>query len=203
MVSENESSVGSSHGSSDHPIRFIDESDEFRIWGTEQGWSKQNRTLQLKRVVKYGVCLWWSGQIPSWIHPDDIETAKRLVPSGRVFRREECENFADRELGFSFLRHGDEGFRALPAIWMEIRHEGFELHDFVEVKSGYGKRFRGIGTIRDIIWNRQNGKIHYLLAINEQKVERPFLANELQPAIRLGTHLNSRELENYSRSKWT
>jgi len=55
----------------------------------------------LKRPPKHGVCLWWSDRQPSWIHPDDVEKADVMIPGDRVFRRDECENFADRELGFS------------------------------------------------------------------------------------------------------
>ncbi len=207
MVFESESEsddlpAGDAGDSSSEPIRFIDESGEVRVWGADRKWANSNRDAQLKQAVKYGVCLWWSDQVPSWIHPEDIEIAKRLVPGGRIFRKEECVNCDDRELGYSFMWYGDEGFRALPAIWLEIRHEGFELNDFVEIKSGFGKRFRGIGTIRDIVWDRHRRKIEYLLTINGQKIDRTFHADEIQPATRLGSHLNSRELENANRARW-
>ncbi|MFK7765953.1 MAG: hypothetical protein AB8B55_01840 [Mariniblastus sp.] len=203
MVFQNEPTDGSPL---DDSIRFIDETDGYREWGANRSWanqSKASRSSQLKQTVKHVVCLWWSDQIPSWIHPDDVEIADRLVPGGRIFRREECENFADRELGYSFMSYGEEGFRALPAICMEVRHEGFELNDFVEIKSGFGKRFRGIGTIHEISWNRNRRGIDYFLTINGQKVRRAFWANEIQPAIRLGSHLSTRELETASRTRWS
>lgn len=156
----------------------------------------------IKRVVKHGVFLWWSDQTPSWVHPDDVEIVDRLVPGNRVFRREDCPNFADRELGYSRMRYGDIEFRALPLIWREVTHEGFELHDRVEIKSGFGKRRSRIATIRDIIWNRHYQKIEYYMSVNGQPVSRAFSVEEFQPAIRLGHHLSDRELNLAARARF-
>ena len=156
----------------------------------------------IKRVTKYGVLLWWSDQIPTWVHPDDAKVVEQMVPGNRVFRREDCPNYADRELGYSRMIYGEIEFRALPLIWRELTHEGFELNDRVEVKSGFGKRRPRIATIRDIIWNRHRQTIEYYLTVNQQPISRPFFAEEIQPAVRLGHHLNDREMNLLARAKF-
>ena len=148
----------------------------------------------LKPITKYGVFLWWSDQLPTWIHPDDLDTARRLVPGYRVFRREMCDGFADRELGFAKLCYGQETFRALPIIWLEVDNEGLEIGDQVEIKSAQGRRRPGIATLTDMTWNRHRRKIEYQLSRNGMPLRSPFLAEELMPAIRLGHHLNQREI---------
>ncbi len=148
------------------------------------------KTSQLKPEFKYGVFLWWSEQSPSWIHPDDIEIANELVPGNRMFCREECENFADRQLGYWEYSYGEENFRGLPALWMEIKSEGYQLGDVVEIKSQNGKLPHGIATIREIKWNRKSRSIEYYLSD-----DRAFRFNDIQPAYRLGQHFSPRELE--------
>ena len=155
----------------------------------------------LKRPPKHGVCLWWSDRQPSWIHPDDVELADAMVPGDRVFRRDECENFADRELGFSQFEYGDMKFRALPGIWLELKTAGYELGDFVQVKSQYGKRESIVATISEIKWNRLHQRVEYVLNAGKRTSSRPYTADEFQPAIRLESHLSPRQIELASDSR--
>ncbi len=155
----------------------------------------------LKRPPKHGVCLWWSDRQPSWIHPEDEEMADAMVPGDRVFRRDECENYSDRELGYSQFEYGDMKFRALPAIWLELKTAGYELGDFVQIKSQYGKRESMVATISEIKWNRLHRRIEYVLTAGGRTTSRPFTADEFQPAIRLESHLNARQLALASESR--
>ena len=168
--------------------------------GPQVSFVPENKST-LKRPPKHGVCLWWSDRQPSWIHPDDVEMADEAVPGNRVFRRSECENFADRELGFSQFEYGDMKFRALPAIWLELKSAGYELGDFVQIKSQYGKRESMVATISEINWNRLHRRIEYVLTAGGRTSPRPFTSDEFQPAIRLESHLDSRQLELASKSR--
>ena len=152
----------------------------------------------LKPPVRFGVCLWWSEQSP-WIHPQDHEIAESFVPGNRVFRRDECENVSDQQLGYSRLSYGDIKFRVLPAIWMEVDYQGFELGDLVEIRSQQGRLRPGIAVISDIEWNRLTRRIEYSLEQNDVVVGRSFVASDIQPAVRLGSHLSSRELNSVTR----
>jgi hypothetical protein len=147
----------------------------------------------LKRPPKFGVCLWWPDQQP-WIHPQDTELAEAFIPGRRVFRRDECENVSDQQLGYSRLSYGDVQLRVLPAVWMELRFEGFELGDLVEIKSQNGKLRPGIAEISEIQWNRHQKFIEYTLKRNGRPINRTFSASDIQPVTRLGSHLSEREL---------
>ena len=149
---------------------------------------------ELRQPTKFGVCLWWPDESLSWIHPEDIEIAERLVPGDRIFKRQECPNYADRELGYSLISYGGDRFRALPAIWLPIQFEGFEIGDFVEIKSRLGRRRAAIGTIKEIRWNRLGQRIAYYVDANTIQSSSPLHAGDLQPAIRLNGFLSEREL---------
>lgn len=151
-------------------------------------------TSQLRQLTKFGVFLWWSDQIPMWVHPDDIRAATKLVPGNRVFRRQECENSSDRKLGYSRFQYGLEYFRGQPALWLEVNSHGFEIGDLIEIKSQYGKLRPQIAIISSILWNRNSLNIEYVVNVNGVRIQRRFAIDELQPAIRLGKHLSCREL---------
>lgn len=150
----------------------------------------------LKPQLKHGVFLWWSEQTPAWIHPDDLAAALSLVPSSRIFKRLECENFADRKLGYFEFAYGKQTFRALPGLWLEIETEGFDLGDVVEIRSQNGKLRPGMASIRGLHWNRRSNRIDYYLDTNGMRVERSFAYDDIQPASRLGEFLDQRELLN-------
>lgn len=150
-------------------------------------------TSRLKRPTKFGVFLWWSDQIPTWVHTDDIETATRLVPGNRVFRTAECENASDRELGFSTFWYGEESFRGKPALWLEVHPPGFEIDDLVEIKSQHGKRYPQIAEVSAIHWNRNSLSIEFFVSINGNRISRPLGGHEIRPAVRLGQFLSARE----------
>ncbi len=150
---------------------------------------------QLKPATKFGVFLWWSDEIPNWVHPDDGHTAKRLIPGTRVFKRRECENSSDRELGYSSFQYGQDCFRGRPALWLEVISPGFEIGDLIEIKSRYGRMRPQIAIVSSILWNRTSRMIQFFLSVNGIRLQRPFAADEIQPAIRLGHYLSSRELQ--------
>ena len=139
----------------------------------------------LKLIPRYGVLLWWSDRIPTWVHADDIETAQRLVPGKRVFRRVACTNTSDQTLGYAELIYGGESFRALPIVWFEVEPEGFDIGDRVEIKSSYGKRRPGIATITDMIWNVHRQQIEYRLHRRNMPLPRLYRADEIHHAPRL------------------
>lgn len=154
----------------------------------------------LKPLPKYGVFLWWSDQLPQWIHPDDLELAERLVPGCKVFRREVCGEEADREAGYFCYQYGNESFRAFPIVWLEIQSDGFEVGDRIEVKSENGKRRPIVATIAEMTWGRYRQKIEYHLERNGMPLRRSYRREEIRPALRLGGHLTPREQELLSRS---
>lgn len=156
---------------------------------------------QLRQPTRFGVCLWWPDESIGWIHPEDREIATRLVPGNRIFKRQECNHFADRELGYSLISYGEEQLRVLPAIWLPVKFEGFEIGDLVEIKSRLGRRRPAIGKIRDIHWNRLSLRIDYFVDANTIRSNSPMRSDDLQPAMRLNGFLNERELSLSAKSR--
>lgn len=158
--------------------------DSIRTFDTEPG---------LRPTTKFGVFLWWSDR-EQWIHPDDRALIEQFVPGNRIFRKDPCDSFSDRELGYSVHKYGAIQFRALPIVWYEVKTEGYEVGDCVEVKSGQGKQTPGVAMIEDITWDRHKRVVQYWLSRNGMALKKPFLKNQFRPSLRLGTHFNSRLL---------
>ena len=157
---------------------------------------------ELRQPPRLGVCLWWPAEASSWIHPEDMEIAKRLIPGNRIFKRQDCLHYADRKLGYSLITYGSEQLRVLPAIWLPVQFEGFEIGDLVEIKSRLGRRRPAIGTIRDILWNRLSQRVHYFVDARTIQSKTPLHADDLQPAMKLNGFFDERELRISARNRW-
>ncbi|MEM9943986.1 MAG: hypothetical protein AAF939_20680 [Planctomycetota bacterium] len=111
-----------------------------------------------------------------------------------MFRKDLCDNVSDQKLGYVKLTYGSVSFRVEAAIWMEIKSEGFEISDFVEINSQFGKRSARVAEIVEMQWNRHKRRIEYVLQASETRLPNRFLRSDLRPAVRLGRHLSTREL---------
>ncbi len=152
-------------------------------------------TAPLKMPPQHGVFLWWPADPNLWAHPDDTEIIRQLVPGSRIFRRDISPDYSDRELGFVVYQYGDIRFRARPALWREITPDVFRPGDFVEIKSRSGKARPRIARITEILWDRHSRRIEYIVASRNMQLERRFHAEDLRPAIPLGSHLPSHHIE--------
>ena len=150
----------------------------------------------LKIPPKYGVYLWWP-VAEDWVHRDDLDTANELIPSDRVFRREEYDD------QYSLLLYGDQFIRIRPVIWLEIHSEGYEIGDQVEVKSQMGKGQPVVATIVDIRWDKQSRMIKYSLSANGRAVERAYTSDEFQLTQPLGSFLDERKLRLLERARFS
>ena len=88
---------------------------------------------RLSVLPKHGFCL-WPEDGEDWIHPNDLEVARSLIPSKRVFRKEDCFDPILKNLGYVEYSYGDRSFRGLPTLWYEVSSNGYELGDSVELK---------------------------------------------------------------------
>ena len=151
--------------------------------------ASEDRRLPLKRPPKYGVYLKWPLDGDDWIHPDDVEAVKRVIPSRRIFRRE------DVDLDYATISYGDLKLRVRPTMWFEIEaYDGYWVGDQVEVKSRLGKRDPMIATIREILWDPDRGCIEYFLQSGEREPPNiPYYIDDLQPAHRLDEPMSWRQ----------
>ncbi len=124
----------------------------------------------LSVLPKHGFCL-WPEDGDDWIHPNDLDIARSLIPSKRIFRKENCTDPILLNLGYVEYSYGDKSFRGLATLWHEVASEGYEIGDTVELKSGYGKLRPIIADIVGMFWNRHEQAIEYEL--NKNGVPQP------------------------------
>ncbi len=141
----------------------------------EQNWLMANEFFDrpLKRPPIYGVFRWWPENGEGWIHPFDVGMVRQLVPSNRVFRREDHNDEYVRVI------YGGISFRIRPTLWLQVEYEGLDIGDYVEVKSRMGKTVPFVGRVRDLRWNNRYKRIEYLLHRSSQTQDRAYRVHEL------------------------
>jgi hypothetical protein len=128
----------------------------------------------LKTDPKYGYFPRWPQDGDDWVHPEDVEAARSMIPSGRVFRR---DGMAGR---YAVLHYGELQLRVLPALWQEVMPEGLEIGDWVEVVSRGMLNEPRTGTIREVIWDEDAQALRYQIFENGQPIERLYAREDLQ-----------------------
>lgn len=139
----------------------------------------------LSVLPKHGLCLWpEDGQ--DWIHPSDISEARKLLPSKRVFRKENCLDPVLSNLGFVKYRYGSRSFRGKATLWQELCSEGYEIGDCVEVRSANGRWRPIIADIVGMHWNRHRQKIEYELEKNGTPQPKRFQSIQFRLCLKIG-----------------
>ncbi len=128
----------------------------------------------MKSKPKYGYYPWWPENGDDWIHPEDINLARRLIPSMRIFRR-------DGELGpFVVLHYGIVQLRVQRTLWQEVESEGFEIGDWVEVLARSYRNTPRTAVIREVLWDGNSRRIHYQVSENDLPIPNLFTSEDLQ-----------------------
>ena len=123
--------------------------------------------IELKTDPKYGYYPWWPENGNDWVHPEDVELARSTVPSPRVWRR-------DGQRGdFVVLTYGELVLRVRRTLWRELKWEGFDLGNLVEVRTRGMTNEHRTGTISEMHWDEHAGCIKYQLHELEEEVENP------------------------------
>ena len=129
----------------------------------------------LKTDPKYGYFARWPQDGNDWLHPDDVALARTLIPSGRIFRRDGIDG------AYQLLHYGDIRLRARPALWQEVSHEGFNIGDWVEVRSLGMRNEPRTGVIREVLWNERTRAIAYQITENNNPIADLYAREDLQP----------------------
>lgn len=147
---------------------------------------------RLSVLPKHGFCL-WPEDGEDWIHPNDLEIARKLIPSKRIFRKADCDDPVLRNLGYAEYRYGDRSFRGLPTLWHEVESDGYELGDTVELKSGYGKLRPIIADIVGMYWNRHEKTIEYELLRNGVPQLNRYQSHQFRLCMKIGVAPSPRQ----------
>ena len=142
----------------------------------------------LKTDPKYGVYPWWPVNGDGWLHPEDVATARQMIPSYRVFRRD------GRSGSFGVLHYGPIRLRVRPTLWLEVRPEGFEIGDWVEVKSRGMKNTPWTGRIREMRFDPWSKRIQYQLRVRDMPIETRYHAEDLLPIEPIQPNVWAREI---------
>lgn len=123
--------------------------------------------MDLKTDPKYGYYPWWPENGNEWVHPEDVELARSTIPSPRVWRR-------DGQHGdFVRLTYGNLALRVRRTLWRELRWEGFDLGDLVEIRTRGMTNEHRTGVISEMHWDDHAGCIKYQVHEPHEEIENP------------------------------
>ena len=129
----------------------------------------------MKTDPRYGYYARWPEDGDAWVHPEDVSLARTLIPSDRIWRRDDLDG------PFMQLTYGDICLRVQPTLWVEVDSEGLEIGDWVEVKSRVGKNAYQIAKLCDMLWGEHSSRIRYRVERRGQVVPIDFEREDLRP----------------------
>lgn len=112
----------------------------------------------------FGVYARWPAPGISWIHPHDVSTAVRLIPSQRVFERVRFDD------SYYHLRYGSLRLRVRPSMWTRVPQLDARVGDQVELLSDFGRFDPGIATITDVFANYSHGGFEFVVRRGNMKL---------------------------------
>lgn len=132
-------------------------------------------TPPLKSEPKYGYFPWWPEDGDAWVHPEDVATARGMIPSQRVFRREGTSG------GFLVLHYGVVQIRVRPTLWIEVEPEGLEIGDWVEVLSRGMRNAARTGIICEMLWDERERRMMYQISEAGQPIAELYSREDVKP----------------------
>lgn len=128
----------------------------------------------MKTDPRYGYYPWWPEDGDDWLHPEDVATARSLIPSPRVFRR-------DGESGpYVVLHYGDVRLRVKRTLWQEVRCDGLDIGDSVEVLSRMRVNEPRNGEICEMHWDERARELRYQVREGDKAIPNWFAAHDLR-----------------------
>tara|TARA_Y100000814_G_C12313034_1_gene395677 strand:- start:34 stop:447 length:414 start_codon:yes stop_codon:yes gene_type:complete len=128
----------------------------------------------MKEEPRYGYYPWWPQDGNDWLHPEDVELARKIIPSTRIFRRE------GQQGPFEVLHYGDQRLRVHHTLWQEVQTEGFEVGDWIEVLSRGHRNTPRTATIREIRWDPHSPALRYQVQENCQPIAKFYTSEDLR-----------------------
>ena len=124
----------------------------------------------------WGAYLKWPCNDGAWIHPEDIEIARSLIPSPRVFRRTRWDG------RYYHLHYGSHRLRVGPSMWIQVPPVDLEVGQQIELLYRFGQNDPGIYRIADIFFSAKQNRIDFYLLQNESlRIARRFSREDLRP----------------------
>lgn len=123
----------------------------------------------------WGVYMRWPSDGVEWIHPQDVDLVRRLIPSRRVLRRDAWDG------EFYHLHYGELSLRVRPSMWIRVPDIDLEVGQQIELLSRHRKNDPGIFRIAEILLVPTSGEIEYALQNDELTLKRKFSRTDVKP----------------------
>lgn len=123
--------------------------------------------------VDGGWCLypWFEEHGSEYIHPDDIDAFRTLMPNGKLFKWIGTDN------DFVVLEHASKQYRVKPTLAKPVPKPVYDFGEAVRVRSGNENK---PATIRDIMWHFQKNEPFFYLDFEGKKSSRRYWTHEIQ-----------------------
>lgn len=131
----------------------------------EQGSHRNQQPLKVD--PKYGHFPWWPEDGNDWVHPDDVELARRTIPSPRIWCREGIVPQPDNQGNWVVLHYGKLQLRVERVLWVDLEGEGLEIGDHIEVLPHGMKNDAQLGEIRERHWQPHKSRIAYQITTTD------------------------------------
>lgn len=132
----------------------------------------------------WGVYFRWPDNGDEWICDADLKHAERLLPSLRVFKRDEWDG------EFYHLRYGEITIRVRPSMWTSVPSVDIGVGQQVELLERHGENDPGIFRIHDIWYSLTKQECEFTLGRNDMPLAKRFSRKDLRP-IFVQHHLRS------------
>ncbi len=129
----------------------------------------------IQQPPRYGYFPRWPEDGYDWIHPEDVNVARGMIPSMRIWRRESTSG------PLVVLHYGESRVRVRRALWVEVEPEGIEIGDTVEVLSRMRKNTYRIVTVCEMLWDPQARSITYRVQSRHRRLPNAYRREDLRP----------------------
>lgn len=134
----------------------------------------------LKTDPRFGYFPWWPEDGDAWVHPEDIETARRSIPGPRVWRLEQADT-APAADAMVTLVYGETRLRVRPRLWRETPAPELAIGDLVEVLPHGMQNDPITGRVREVHWDDHARAVRYQVDAAERVRGTWFGAADLKP----------------------
>lgn len=130
--------------------------------------------MKWPHLPDYGYMSRWPQDGHDFIYPNDLVNARQVIPSNRVFRRDDFDG------EYYHCQYGNLTFRLRPCMWLPVRYEGIDIGDPVETIRIGMEREQWVGQIVGMEYNAYRRCIVYEIQSGPLRLPNRFPARALR-----------------------
>jgi|SRR5260370_28531122 len=121
-------------------------------------------------IGEWGLYPWFEEHGRELIHPNDLDSFRRLISNVKVFQCTACEG------DYVTLRYGEEQFRVKPTLFKPVPKPSFGFGKDVSFRKGSSL---AAGKISDILWHFKERKHYFLVSVDGKPLKKRYWPEEL------------------------